>query len=52
MSLGRFNMAPRENHLKAAKRILAYVKTFYKGKIVFDTSYPDYSKYAVENHHN
>ena len=52
MSLGRFNMAPRENHLKAAKRILAYVKTFHKGKIIFDTSYPDHSKYVVENHDN
>ena len=50
MSLGRFNMAPRENHLKAAKRILSYVKTFHKGKILFDTSYADTSKYVSEKH--
>ena len=52
MSLGRFNMAPRENHLKSAKRILAYVTTFNKGKIMFDTAYPDHSKYVTEDHDN
>ena len=50
MSLGRFNMAPRENHLKAAKRILSYVKTFHKGKILFDTSYADTTRFVSEKH--
>jgi len=52
MSLSRFNMAPRENHLRAAKRILAYVKTFHKGKIIFDTSYPNHSAFMSEHHDN
>ena len=30
MSLIRFNMAPREGHIKHTKRILAYIKTVYK----------------------
>jgi hypothetical protein len=51
MALSRFNMAPRENHLKAAKRILCYLKQFHKGRILFDTSYPDHSKYVTESHH-
>ena len=33
-------MAPREGHLVAAKKVLSYLKTFPKGKILFDTSYP------------
>ena len=40
-SLSRFSMAPREEHLKAAFRILSYVKTFPKGRILFDTKYPN-----------
>ena len=52
MSLGCFNMAPRENHLKAAKRILSYIKTFPKGKILFDTSYPERPKNVMEEHDN
>ena len=30
--MSRFNMFPREGHLKAAKRILTYLKTFPKGE--------------------
>ena len=30
-AMSRFNMSPREGHLKAVKRILAYLKTFPKG---------------------
>ena len=49
-SLSRFNAAPREGHIKAVQRILCYLKTFSKGKLLFDTSYPDHSKFPVEDH--
>ena len=29
-AMSRFNMSPRERHLKAVKRIIAYLKTFPK----------------------
>ena len=45
-------MAPREGHLKAAKRLFGYLKAFPKGKIIYDCSYPDHSKYPVEDHEN
>jgi hypothetical protein len=33
-AMSRFNMTPRKGHLKAAKRILAYLKTFPKGRVI------------------
>jgi hypothetical protein len=51
-SMSRFNMLPREGHLKAVKRILSNLKTFPKGKVIIDTSYPDHSVYPVEDHSN
>jgi hypothetical protein len=30
--MSRFNMLPKEDHLKAVKRILSYLKTFPKGR--------------------
>jgi hypothetical protein len=48
----RFNMLPREGHLKAVKRILSYLKTFPKGRVIIDTSYPGHSMYHVEDHSN
>jgi hypothetical protein len=50
--MSRFNMLPREGHLKAVKRILSYLKTFPKGRVIIDTSYPDHSVYPVEDHSN
>jgi hypothetical protein len=47
--MNRFNMAPREGHLKAVKRILAYLKTFPKGRVIIDTSYPNHSEYLVDD---
>jgi hypothetical protein len=38
-------MLPREGHLKAVKRILSYFKTFPKGRVIIDTSYPDHFMY-------
>ena len=49
-ALSRFNMAPKEGHLTAVKRILGYLKVYAKGRIIFDTSYTDHSKHKVEDH--
>jgi hypothetical protein len=51
-ALSRFNMLPREGHLKAVRTILSYLKTFTKGRLIIDTSYPDHSVYPVEDHSN
>jgi hypothetical protein len=48
-AMSRFNMLPREGHLKAVKRILSYLKTFPKGRVIISTSYPGYSLYIVED---
>jgi hypothetical protein len=37
-AMSRFNMLPREGHLKAVKRILSYLKTFLKGRVITDIS--------------
>jgi len=47
-SLSRFSMQPREGHFKAAIRVLAYLNTWKKGKIIFDTAYPSHAKYEVK----
>ena len=39
-ALSRFSMAPREGHLKAALMTLSHVRSFSKGRMLFDTSYP------------
>jgi hypothetical protein len=49
-AMSRFNMLPREGHIKAVTRILSYLKTFPKGRVIIDTSYPDHSVYPVEDH--
>jgi hypothetical protein len=36
--------------LKVVKRILANIKTFPEGRVIVDTTYPDYSTYLVEDH--
>jgi hypothetical protein len=51
-AMSRFNMLPREVHHKAVKRILSYLKTFPKRRVIIDTSYPDHSMYSVEDHSN
>jgi hypothetical protein len=43
-------MAPREGHLQAAKRNLAYLKMFPKGKVIIDISNPSHFEYPVEDH--
>jgi hypothetical protein len=42
-AMSRFNMLPRKGDLKAVKRILSYLKTFPKGRVIIDTSYLDHS---------
>jgi hypothetical protein len=51
-AISRFNMLPREGHLKAVKRILSCLKLFPKGRVIIVTSYPDHSVYPVEYHSN
>jgi hypothetical protein len=51
-AMSRFNMLPREGNLKEVKKILSYLKTFPKGRIIIDTLYPDHSMYPVEDHSN
>jgi hypothetical protein len=51
-AMSKFNMTLREGHLKAVKRILTYLKTFPKGRVIIDTSYPDHFMYPVEDHSN
>jgi hypothetical protein len=48
-AMSRFNMSPRNGHLKVAKWILAYLKIFPKGEIIVDKkSKPFY--YLIEYH--
>ena len=47
MSLSRFNMAPREGHLRAAIRILDFLKAFPKGTLLLDNTYPDHLSYKT-----
>jgi hypothetical protein len=51
-AMSRFNMLPRGGHLKAVKRILSYLKTYPKGRVIIDDSYPDHSLCSVEDHSN
>jgi hypothetical protein len=51
-TVSRFNIVPREVHLKAAKRVLAHRKTFSKWRVIIDTSYPSHYEYPVEDHPN
>ena len=46
-AMSRFNMKARVGHMAAAKRILAYLKAYAKGRILFDTSYPNHSEHKV-----
>jgi hypothetical protein len=45
-------MSSREGYMKAVERILAYLKTFPKGRLIVDTTYPDHSIYPFEDHPN
>jgi hypothetical protein len=38
--------------LKAVKRILSYLKTFPKRRLIIHTTYPDDSIFPVEDHTN
>ncbi len=45
-TMSRYNMQPREGHMKQAKRMLGYVKAFNKGKLLFDTNFPNHADLA------
>jgi hypothetical protein len=51
-AMRRFNMTPREGHLKAVKRILAYMRKFPKRRVIIDTLYLNHSEYPLEDHYN
>jgi hypothetical protein len=48
-AMSGFNVLPREEHLKTVKRILAFLKTFPKVKVIFDIAYPDHSIFPGEH---
>jgi hypothetical protein len=48
----RFNVSPGKAHLKAVKRILAYLKTFPNGRVIIYTTYPDHFAYPLVYHPN
>ena len=50
-TLSRFMQAPRSGHLAAAERILGYLKTYYKGRIIYDTSYLQHDLFIPEEEH-
>jgi hypothetical protein len=45
-------MSSRQGFMKAVKRILAYLKTFPKGRFIVVTTYPDHSISPFEDHPN
>ena len=45
-TLSRYNMAPREGHLEALKRVLGYLGHRSEGKIVIDPGTPPIRKKA------
>ena len=49
-AISRLNMSPSEGQEKAVKIILDYLKTFPKGRIILDTTYPDHYIYPIEEH--
>jgi hypothetical protein len=46
-TMSRYNMAPREGHMKALHRILGYLVTRPRGQIVIDQSYPPICQKAI-----
>jgi hypothetical protein len=48
-AMSSFNMSPREGHLKAIKRILAYIKTFPNRRIIVDTIHLNHFTYPIED---
>ncbi len=52
MSLARFNMSPKEGHLKAVTRIFGYLKAFPTGKILLDNKSPDHSRFDIDVNHD
>jgi hypothetical protein len=51
-AMSRFNLLPSEGHLKAAKRILAYLKTLLNVRFIVDPTYTNHSIYPTEDYPN
>jgi hypothetical protein len=50
LAMSRVNiLLTRVGHLKAVNTILSLLKTFPKGIVIIDTSYPDHNMYPVED---
>ena len=47
-TLARFSMAPREGHMAMVRRLFGYLKKFSKGRILFDPSDHDWSRFPKE----
>jgi hypothetical protein len=50
--MSRFNLLPSGGHLKAAKRILAYLKTLPNVRFIVDPTYTSHSIYPIEDYPN
>jgi hypothetical protein len=51
-AMSRFNMLPREGHLKAVNSVLSHLKTYPEGRVMIDASNLDHSVFPVEYHSN
>ena len=50
-TLSRFMQAPRSGHMAAAERILGYLKTYNKGRIIYDTLYIQHDMFIPGEEH-
>ena len=51
-TFSRYNLAPREGHLDAMKRVFGYLKQYQKGRIIIDPSYRDTSEFPTTDYDN
>jgi hypothetical protein len=49
-TMARYNMAPREGHLQAMKRIFGYLKNHAKLQIVYNAELPEHTEYSGANY--
>ena len=51
-ALSRFNMAPRNGHLQAMKRVFGYLKKYNKGWLIVDANFPNHLQYKTQDFDN